>query len=299
MYVTLEPCCHFGKTPPCTDAIIKAGIKKVVAATKDPTKKVNGKGFEILKEAGIKVITGVCKKEAERLNAPFFKFAGTGEPWVIIKWAQSVDGFLARKDKKRWITGIESRKDVHELRRRVQGILVGINTVIADDPLLTTRPAKGKKPVRIVLDSFLKTPLDCKLLATAREVPVLVATSRQAIKAKSQKAKEIVDKGAELFAVPAKQEKLNLKSLLKDLANRGIAQLLVEGGAQVITSFLRQRLADEVCVYVAPKRLGKYGGVSITRPMAESVKAVGLHCADVKRFGDDIRINGFLGELSE
>ncbi|MFA5252636.1 MAG: bifunctional diaminohydroxyphosphoribosylaminopyrimidine deaminase/5-amino-6-(5-phosphoribosylamino)uracil reductase RibD, partial [Phycisphaerae bacterium] len=162
MYVTLEPCCHFGKTPPCTKTIIKSGIEKVVAATKDPTKKVNGKGFKILKNAGIEVKTDVCKKEAQLLNAPFFKFAKTKKPWVIIKWAQSEDGFLARSDKKRWITGAKSRKDAHKLRKKVQAILVGINTVLADDPMLTARPGTGKQPLRVVLDSKFKIPIDCK-----------------------------------------------------------------------------------------------------------------------------------------
>jgi diaminohydroxyphosphoribosylaminopyrimidine deaminase/5-amino-6-(5-phosphoribosylamino)uracil reductase len=294
MYVTLEPCCHFGKTPPCTDAIIKAGIKKVVAAIKDPTKKVNGRGFEILKEAGIKVVSGICKNEAEKLNAAFFKFARTGKPWVIIKWAQSADGFLARKDKKQWITNLKSRKDAHKLRRRVQGILVGVNTVIADDPLLTVRPNNGKKPLRIVLDSFLKTPLDCKLLATAKKVPVLIATSRQAIKSESQKVREITEKGAELLAVPAKQGELDLKFLLRKLAKRGIVQLLVEGGAKTITSFLKQKLADRICIYVASKTLGDKGSVKITGPMAGFVDSVGLYCVDVKRFGKDIRISGIV-----
>jgi len=158
MYVTLEPCCHFGKTPPCTNAIIKAGIKKIAAATTDPTKKVNGKGFKILKKAGMKVITGICQNEAQILNAPFFKFAKTKKPWVIIKWAQSKDGFLARTDKKRWITNPKSRKNAHKLRRKVQAILVGINTVLADNPMLTARPDTGRQPLRVVLDSQLRIP---------------------------------------------------------------------------------------------------------------------------------------------
>jgi diaminohydroxyphosphoribosylaminopyrimidine deaminase/5-amino-6-(5-phosphoribosylamino)uracil reductase len=294
MFVTLEPCCHFGKTPPCTNAIIKAGIKKVVAATKDPTKKVNGKGFKILKKAGIKVITGICKKEAELLNAPFLKFAATGKCWVILKWAQSADGFLSRKDNKRWITGSKSREDAHRLRRRAQGILVGINTVIADDPLLTARPSRGRRPVRIVLDSFLKIPLDCKLLTTTKKMPTLIVTSRRTIKSKSRKAKEIVDKDAELLAVPAKEGKLDMKFLLKELANRGIAQLLVEGGAKVITSFLKQKLADEICIYIAPKTLGRQGTVNISRPMAKLTKKIELRYADTKRLGDDIRIKDLL-----
>ena len=294
MYVTLEPCCHFGKMPPCTEAIIAARPAKVIAATIDPSTHANGKGVEKLKSAGIDVQVGVCEKEANLLNAPFMKFATTGKCWVILKWAQSIDGKMTFTSSQRWISCEKSRKDAHKLRRRVQGILVGINTVIADDPLLTPRPSRGKKPVRIVLDSFLKTPSDCKLLTTAKKIPTLIVTSRQAIKSKSRKAKEIVDKGAELLAVPAKQGKLDLKFLLKNLAKRGIAQLLVEGGAKVIGSFLKERLADEICVYIAPKILGTRGNVNISESMTEVTKAAGLYYVDIKRFGDDVRINGLL-----
>jgi diaminohydroxyphosphoribosylaminopyrimidine deaminase/5-amino-6-(5-phosphoribosylamino)uracil reductase len=297
MYITLEPCCHFGKTPPCTDAIIKSGIRKVVAATKDPTKKVNGKGFKILKNAGIEVKTDVCKKEAQLLNAPFFKFAGTKKPWVIIKWAQSKDGFLARSDKKRWITGVKSRKDVHKLRRGVQGILVGINTVLVDNPLLTARPSRNEKATRIVLDSDLRIPLSCRLLATAKKVPVLIVTSLEAVQANAENREKIIRKGAELLIVPTMQGRADLCFLLDELSRRGIAQLLVEGGPTVITSFLKQGLADEIYVYIAPKILGGSGSVDISGPMAELIEAVGLHNVDIKRFGDDVRISGFAREV--
>ena len=292
MYVTLEPCCHHGKTPPCTDVIKKSGIKKVVAATTDPTKKVNGKGFKILKKAGIKVITGICQNEAKILNAPFFKLARTKKPWVIIKWAQSADGFLARTDKKRWITNSKSRKDAHKLRRKVQAILVGINTVLADDPMLTARPHKDKYLLRVVLDSQLKIPIDCKIIRTAKKTPVLIFTTNR----NNKKILLLKKKRAEVIAVPSVKGKCNLKTVLAELAQRDIQQLLVEGGPTVITSFLKQGLADEICVYIAPKILGSQGNVNITEPMAELSEAVGLHYVDTKRFGDDIRITGLLGK---
>ncbi len=292
MYVTLEPCCHYGKTPPCTDAIISAKPSKVIIAAIDPSTYANGKGIKKLKSAGIDVQVGVCEKETNLLNAPFMKFAATGKCWVILKWAQSIDGKINSADGQRWISCEKSRQDAHKLRRRVQGILVGINTVIADDPLLTPRPSRGKKPVRIVLDSFLKIPSDCKLLTTAKKFPVLIVTSRQAIK--SRKAKEISDKGAELLAVPAKQGKLDLKVLLKNLVKHSISQLLVEGGAKVITSFLKEHLADEICVYIVPKILGSRGNVSISKQMAELTEAFSLNCVEIKRFEDDVRINGLL-----
>jgi diaminohydroxyphosphoribosylaminopyrimidine deaminase/5-amino-6-(5-phosphoribosylamino)uracil reductase len=294
MYVTLEPCCHQGKTAPCTDAIIAAKLVKVVVATIDPSKHANGKGIEQLRNAGIDVQVGLCEKEARLLNAPFIKFATTGKCWVILKWAQSIDGKLsyAEGNGKLWISGERSRKDVHKLRRRVQGILVGINTVIADDPLLTTRPSRDKKATRVILDSHLRIPLNCRLLATAKKVPVLIVTSEEAVRTNPDKQEKIVQKGAELLTAPTTQGRADIGFLLDELSRRGIAQLLVEGGPTVISEFLRQRLADEICVYIAPKILGGSGSVDIAGPMAELAEAFGLHYVDIKRFGDDVRITG-------
>ncbi len=295
MYVTLEPCCHQGKTAPCTDAIIAAKLVKVVVATIDSSKHANGKGIERLRNAGIDVQVGLCEKEARLLNAPFFKFATTGKCWVILKWAQSIDGKLSYPEgnEEQWISGERSRKDVQNLRRRVQGILVGINTVIADDPLLTTRPGRDKKATRVILDSHLRIPLNCRLLATAKKVPVLIVTSREAVQTNPDKQEKIVQKGAELLTAPTIQGRADIGFLLDELSRRGIAQLLVEGGSTVITSFLKQGLADEICVYIAPKILGGSGSVDISRPMAELAEAFGLHYVDIKRFGDDVRISGF------
>jgi diaminohydroxyphosphoribosylaminopyrimidine deaminase/5-amino-6-(5-phosphoribosylamino)uracil reductase len=175
----------------------------------------------------------------------------------------------------------------------VQGILVGINTVIADDPLLTTRPSRDKKATRVILDSHLRIPLNCRLLATAKKVSVLIVTSEEAVRTNPDKQEKIVQKGAELLTAPTTQGRADLCFLLDELSRRGIAQLLVEGGPTVISEFLRQRLADEIRVYIAPKILGGSGSVDISRPMAESAKAVDLHYVDIKRFGDDVRISGF------
>ncbi|HBG77961.1 MAG TPA: bifunctional diaminohydroxyphosphoribosylaminopyrimidine deaminase/5-amino-6-(5-phosphoribosylamino)uracil reductase RibD [Phycisphaerales bacterium] len=242
MYVSLEPCCHFGKTPPCVNAIIAAGIKKVVAAVKDPTKKVAGKGFKILKKAGIEVIVGVCENEAKELNAPFFKFAKTGKPYIIVKWAQSSDGFLSRTDGKRWITNAASRKDVHKIRRKVGAILVGINTVIEDNPMLTARPDRGRQPLRIVLGKASKLPRNCYLLKTAKKWPVYVFNGR------------------------------NLNDVLVKLGKRGVQQLLVEGGEKIITSFLKQKLADEIIVYISNEKLGAKGKVPASQVMVNILK---------------------------
>ena len=298
MYVTLEPCCHYGKTPPCTEAIIAAGIAKVVAATIDPSPHVNGAGMRQLRKAGIEAQTGICEAEARLLNAPFIKFASAGKCWVILKWAQSIDGKVAyaKANQQRWISNELSRKDAHKLRRRVQGILVGINTVIADDPLLTARPNRGKKTIRIVLDTHLRIPLNCQLLSTARKVPVLIVTGEAAVRADSEKADKIKQQGAELLPAPAREGQCDIEFLLKELAKRGVSQLLVEGGPTVLTSFLKRQLADEICIYITPKILGSQGSLGISEPMAELSAAISLHYIDVKRFGDDIRLTGLTEE---
>jgi len=305
MYVTLEPCCHQGKTGPCTQAIIEAGLAKVFIAAIDPSQHNNGKGVEQLRNAGIEVQTGVCETEAKLLNAPFIKFTSTGKCWTVLKWAQSIDGKLAYADKtdeRKWISNELSRKDAQSLRRRVGAILVGINTVIADDPLLTARPSRGKKPVRIVLDSSLRIPLKCRVLRTAKKSPVLIITSQQALQTNPKIVERISKKGAEVIAYPDMQGRSNLHFLYDELAKRNIAQLLVEGGPTVIASFLKEWFVDEIRVYICPKILGAQGSVNITEPMAELSKAVGLHYVDVKRFGDDVCLTGFsertLRELS-
>ena len=304
MYVTLEPCCHYAKTPPCTDAIMDAGLAKVVVAAVDPSEHANGKGIEQLRNAGIDVRTGVCETQARLLNAPFIKFAATGRCWVILKWAQSIDGKLAyaETNDERWISNEQSRKDVHKLRRRAGAILVGINTVLADNPLLTARPSKGKKLTRIVLDSKLRIPLDCGLLATAKKIPLLIVTSRQTVQTNPEVAEQVTQKGAELLIFPDTPGQSNLYFLLGELSKRGIAQLLVEGGPTVISSFLKEQLADEICVYIVSKILGQQGAVDIAVPMKELTEAFGLHYVDIKNFGSDVRINGLstkaLDELS-
>ena len=284
MFVTLEPCCHFGKTGPCTDVLIEAKLKRVVIATIDPSEHANGRGVRKLRKAGIKVDVGLCCDEARLLNAPFIKFAATGKCWVTLKWAQSIDDKLAwahTGGKRKWISCEGSRKDAHELRRRAGAILVGINTVLKDDPLLTPRPSRGKKPLRVVLDSRLRIPLNCQLLSTAKDVPVLIVANEKVIKTK--KAEQIRQTGAELLG-----SKSNLKFLLRHLGKRGIQRLLVEGGPTVIGSFLKENLVDEIIVYVAPKILGDKGAADIS----ESLSDVQLRCANIKYISEDVKING-------
>jgi diaminohydroxyphosphoribosylaminopyrimidine deaminase / 5-amino-6-(5-phosphoribosylamino)uracil reductase len=297
LYVTLEPCGHQGKTGPCTQAIIDARIARVVAATVDPSEHANGRGLEQLRQAGIEVEVGLCEQQARLLNAPFFKHVMTGQPWVILKWAQSIDGKLAYTDQsaeKRWITNEASRSDAHKLRRRAGAIVVGINTVLADDPQLTPRPSKGRKPMRIVLDDALQIPLPCSLLRTTKTSPVLVYTRRAALDANPSQADGIRHKGAEVLAYEGDGEMPELRFLLAELSQRGVQQVLVEGGPQIAAAFLREALVDEICVYIAPKVLGAGGTAPIGAPLQNLEHAVGLQHVQIKSFGDDVRITGRL-----
>jgi diaminohydroxyphosphoribosylaminopyrimidine deaminase/5-amino-6-(5-phosphoribosylamino)uracil reductase len=271
-------------------------LTKVFVAMIDPSEHAGGIGIEQLRNAGIEVQTGICETEARLLNAPFVKYASTGKCWVTLKWAQSIDGKLAVTEPgtsgRNWISGEKSRKDVHKLRRRAGGILVGVNTVITDDPLLTARPARGKKAVRIVLDNQLKIPLDCKLIKTARKHPLLIYTRQDSVQTKPEIVEKLNKKGAELLTYQDTLGGSNLHFLLDELSKRGIAHLLVEGGPKILTSFIKEGLADEVVIYIAPRILGAQGSADITGPMAELTQGVGLHHVDIKRFGDDVRLSG-------
>lgn len=309
MYVTLEPCCRYGKTPPCTDAIIRAGIARVVAATLDPSPDVNGKGLQQLRSAGIEVQTGLCEKQARLLNAPFIKFTRTGKCWVILKWAQTVNGKLAyprQKNDRKWITNQLSRKDAHILRRRADVVLVGINTVLADDPLLTPRPGrKDRNTIRVILDTSLRTPLDCQLVKTAEKDPVLILTSRRTVDDLPEKIEAFKAKGIELLVFPDTPGVSNLHFLMVELEKKGAAQLLVEGGPTVLKSFLRENLADELCIYIAPKILGGQAGAGIDQVLNDWKCPEGgmqLHYVHTDSFNGDVRISGLtekaLKELS-
>lgn len=260
LYVTLEPCCHYGKTPPCTRAIVAAGIKRVVAAVLDPYKHGEG-GVEELQAAGVAVEVGLLAAEAIRLTAPFRTLIQQHRPFVIAKWAMSLDGKLAsRTGISKWISNSASREIVHRIRGRVDGILVGIGTVLADDPLLTARPAGARVATRIVLDSQARLPLNSQLVRTARAAPVLAFVTRNA---PEDRVDALEAAGVEIARVTADEAgHPSLTECLRDLGLRSNTNLLVEGGSQVLGEFFDRGLIDEAHVFIAPKLIGGAGAAS-------------------------------------
>jgi diaminohydroxyphosphoribosylaminopyrimidine deaminase/5-amino-6-(5-phosphoribosylamino)uracil reductase len=256
LYVTLEPCCHHGKTPPCTDAMLRSGVRRVVAAMRDPFPAVSGKGIEILQRAGIDVTVGVCEAEAQRFNAPYLKLTITGRPYVHAKWAMSLDGKIAtRTGNSKWISNPRSRSRTHELRGRMDAIVVGIGTVLADNPLLTARPPGPRTPMRIVLDSHGRTPLSSQLVHTARETPTMIVTTESG-------ANELQNHGCSIVSVPEVAGRVSIPGLLDELGRRRMTNVFVEGGSNVLGSFLDAREIDEVEVFIAPKLLGGAAALS-------------------------------------
>lgn len=301
MYVNLEPCCHQGKTPACSEALIAAGLAQVVVATKDPSAKVAGRGLEQLRKAGIGVIVGPGGTQARRLNAAFFKLNRKAKPFVLLKWAQSLDGKIAtRTGQSRWISNEKSRRFSHRLRRQSQAILVGIGTVLADDPLLTPRPAiRGRLPLRIVVDSQLRLPGNCQLVRTAKDCPLLIATTQHALENHKDAAAGLSERGVELCPLSPGAGPVDLDRLLDVLADRHISNLMVEGGSQILTSFIEQHLADEICIFVSPRIIG---GKDAIGPIAGSgptsiAEALMLEHITVRRFAEDLLIRGDLPGL--
>lgn len=255
VYVTLEPCCHWGKTPPCTDALIEAGVDRVVVAVRDPNPLVAGRGLRRLRHAGLRVDLGLLEAQGRALIAPFQKWMCQRRPWVIAKWAQSLDGCLARPAREeRWISDRAARRHAHTVRGRVDAILVGVGTVLADDPLLTCRLIRPKRvAVRVVLDTTLRTPLDCRLVRSARRVPMLIFCGRQVA---LRRIRPYIGAGCIVEPVRTLHGLLAWEQVLDRLGARQVTNLLVEGGPRVLGTLLGQRQADEVHVYVSPLLIG-------------------------------------------
>jgi len=285
-FVTLEPCAHIGRTPPCAELLVRSGIGRVVVATLDDNPMTAGKGVALLRESGIEVTVGILEKQARELNQAFFFFQREKRPRVTLKASVSLDGKIAtRTGESRWITAPEARRDGHHYRHRLDAILVGIGTVLADNPSLTTRlPNGGIQPLRVVLDSRLRVPPDAAVLDG--NAPTLVFTSNQAdvdkIRILRERGVEIVELG-EIVAIP---------SVLAELARRQILSLLVEGGAAIHGAFLEEGLFEEILLYIAPKLIGgqssptAFGGNGI----ASLASAPTLDIRSVERLGDDLKI---------
>ncbi len=297
LYVTLEPCVHYGRTPPCTKAIIQSGIAKVFAAHIDPNPEVRGKGIQELKKAGIRVHVGLCETEARRLNEIFIKHIRTGRPFVILKSAMSLDGKIATSTgESRWISSESSRLRGHEIRDAVDAILVGVNTVINDDPSLTTRlPGQdGRDPVRIIADSECRTPLEARVVNQDGDGYAIIATTKRASK---ERITRLEAAGAKVLVVEEKESRVCLSSLMRSLGCRGITSVLIEGGAEINASAIRAGIVDKVMCFIAPKIIGgmdapsPIGGEGIQR-LAEAHE---LHKTSVKLIDGDILIEGYLG----
>ena len=290
LYVTLEPCCHQGKTAPCTEAIVRSGIKRVVAAMTDPFPQVAGQGAEYLRQAGIAVEIGLKEKEAKRLNAPYLKLLRTGRPYVHAKWAMTLDGKIAtRTGDSRWITGDAARHRTHELRGRMDAIIVGIGTVLADDPRLTVRPPGPRVPIRIVLDSRGRLPKTANLVKTAGEAPVLVVTLPTA-----SSVQELHAMGCATFGLPAAgNDRPDILALLDELGRRRMSNVLVEGGAEVLGSFFDAQAVDEVHAFIAPRIAGGNAKTAVAgRGVEKIADALSLAEWKIEQLGPDVLLHG-------
>ncbi len=289
MYVTLEPCCHHGRQPPCTDAILSAGISRVIVGAPDPNPLVAGKGLEILRAHGVAVTEHVLERECTAVNAVFFHYIRTKTPYVALKYAMTLDGKIAAyTGESKWITGELSREHVHRLRNKYRGIMCGVGTVLADDPILTCRLPGGRNPVRIVCDGNLRTPLGSNLVRTALDAPVIIAT----LCADLERIAPYRDAGCEVITLPEENGRVSLTALMRELGAREIDGLLIEGGATLNWSALEAGIVRRVYAYVSPKLLG---GAAAKSPIAgqgfpNPDAGVQLEIARTGRLGGDILI---------
>ncbi|MDF2531353.1 MAG: ribD [Clostridia bacterium] len=296
MYVTLEPCSHYGKTPPCANAIVEKGIKRVVIGLLDPNPLVAGRGVKILENNGIEVISGILVEEGKKLNEIFLKYITTKLPFGILKTAMTLDGKIASPiGDSKWITNEFSRQYVHEIRHRVSGIMVGIGTIAADNPELTTRlkDRDGVDPIRIIVDSTAKIPLDAKVLNLDSKAKTIIATTE---KADEKRLKSILEKGADIIVTPLKNDRVDLGYLMQQLGKREIDSVLIEGGAALNFSALEESIVDKVISFIAPKIIGgtasktPVGGAGISYMK----NAIQLDNIEISRFHEDIMIEGYL-----
>jgi diaminohydroxyphosphoribosylaminopyrimidine deaminase/5-amino-6-(5-phosphoribosylamino)uracil reductase len=295
LYVTMEPCSHQGKTPPCTDPIIGKGIRKVVVGMKDPNPLVNGKGLKILAGAGIEVKTGIEEAAVLKMNEQFVKYIVTGRPFCTLKTAMTLDGKIATvENASKWISGEDSRKYVHELRQQYSAVMVGINTVLYDDPLLNTRRIrkKSKDPLKVIVDSSGKIPLEAKVLRMNPQLVIVATTDKMEM----TKKRDLERLGAQVIVCPQKDEKVDLGTLMFSLGKMGIDSVLLEGGSTIAFSALMNGIVDKVVSFIAPKIIGgadapsPVGGTGL--PSMED--AIEVNDWNYRKIGSDILIEGYI-----
>jgi diaminohydroxyphosphoribosylaminopyrimidine deaminase/5-amino-6-(5-phosphoribosylamino)uracil reductase len=293
LVVTLEPCAHHGKTPPCVDAVLAAGLRRVVIGTRDPALHGAGRGIERLRKAGVEVEVGLLEPECRRLIAPFTTLMTRSRPYVHAKWAMTLDGRIAsRTGHSRWISNERSRAIVHELRGRMDAILVGVGTVLADDPQLTARPPGPRTAVRIVLDSRGRTPLDCRLTRDTDRWPTLIATTEAA---PVDWQASLRRRGVEVFVTPHRTagERVDLPALLLELGRRGMTNLLVEGGSEVLGAFFDADLVEECHVFIAPKLVGGREALAVMGGRGLEEIPGPLHQPEYRVVDGDLYVHGW------
>lgn len=290
MYVTLEPCCHYGKQPPCTQAIIEHGIKKVFVGSDDPNALVAGKGVQALREAGVEVVTRVMKEECDALNPVFFHFITTKTPYVLMKYAMTMDGKIAcDTGKSQWITGEEARSHVQETRDALMGIMVGIQTIISDNPRLTCRIPGGRNPIRIICDSHLRIPMEAEVVQTAKEMKTVVAT----VSSEQEKISALREAGVKVLITDSADGKVDLQDLMQKLGQEKIDSILLEGGGTLNQSALQSGIVNHIQIYLAPKIFGGTGkytpvsGIGVKEPD----EAYLLINRKIRIFGEDILLD--------
>jgi diaminohydroxyphosphoribosylaminopyrimidine deaminase / 5-amino-6-(5-phosphoribosylamino)uracil reductase len=296
LYVNLEPCCHFGRTPPCVDRIIQAGIRRVVAACEDPNPAVSGKGFAALRAGGVTVDVGVLHEDASRLNEAFFTYVRTGRPFVTLKAAASLDGKIATQTgDSRWITGESARQHVHHLRNQVDAVLVGIGTILRDDPMLTTRlgTLDQRDPTRVIVDNLARLPLRAQVINRASTAPTILAVSDMAPRARLEALER---EGVQALVVPGSPRRVSLSHLMEALGKMGFLSVMIEGGAEINASALQEGIVDKLLLFLAPILIG--GKSTPTAVGGEGIEtlrqAKRLRDVRIERFGEDILIEGYL-----
>lgn len=296
IYVTLEPCSHYGKTPPCVDAIVKAEIKRVIVGTMDPNILVSGNGISYLKHHGIEVVTGVLEDECKKTNEVFIKYITTMQPYVIIKTAMTLDGKISTvTGSSKWISCEKSRAYVHNLRNKYSAIMVGINTILKDDPLLNTRleNGEGRSPLGIIVDSSLKISLSSRIFSTLNKRALVIATTDKYDPIKKQQIEAL---GAEVLVIKEKEGRVDLKELINTLGLKGIDSILIEGGAEINYSALTQGIVDKLICFIAPKLVGGASGKTPVggEGILDIKDAIELENMSFKTLDKDILIEGYI-----